>query len=222
MPILQNNLVHDFSASPNTGQHTTMSYGTPPVVIQEDPELDLINQTADEPADLAIEPRGGSDFSLSNAAELNPNSGGDISPEKHDETVLTQDDIVIECGKSSEGVGERNNPFDRHILTQHVENEESPAQPNTGQASKTHSRSTSMQDEEFKSQTLKPQPDSEFFKDDHLKDTPSFVALDTDRGAELQNKRNSAVEDEDGVPIIEHGNKGSFESSNLEAKRGLS
>ena len=64
-----------------------------------------------------------SNFSLSNAA--------DINFKNHQVTPLKEDGNIdaIECGKSSEGVSERNNPFEQHGYTHYVDNEEKPSQP---------------------------------------------------------------------------------------------
>lgn len=57
------------------------------------------------------------------------------------------------------------------------------------------------------------------FSDEFVKDTPSFVEID-DCDAGIQISRNNQKDDEDeGYPVIEDGNKGSFESNNLINKR---
>ena len=45
---------------------------------------------------------------------------------KHDDANVSNDDIIVDDGKSTEGMGERNNPFDMHIYTHRVDNEEAP------------------------------------------------------------------------------------------------
>ena len=45
---------------------------------------------------------------------------------KQDDANLSNDDIIVDDGKSTEGMGERNNPFDMHIYTHRVDNEEAP------------------------------------------------------------------------------------------------
>ena len=78
---------------------------------------------------------------------------------------MTADDFVIESGKSSEGIGERNNPFERHGFTHYVEAEETPSQPKKKSFKQ-------IEEETRKSKTMK-----NIFKDELLKETPSFVDL---------------------------------------------
>lgn len=95
---------------------------------------------------------------------------------------MTADDFVIECGKSSEGVGERNNPFEQHGFTHYVENEETPCQPKKKSFKQ-------IEEETRKSQTF-----DKLFKDELLKQTPSFVDMDEQRQNAQRNETKSEIE----------------------------
>ena len=112
-----------------------------------------------------------SDFSLSNAADVNPDNG-EITPLKQEDGNITNDDIdQIECGQSCEGVDERNNPFDQHIYTHYVDKEGSPPLPKNI----TNSTNAAPQEMYGKSQTMKAPDVAVMFRDEFVKDTPSFV-----------------------------------------------
>lgn len=101
--------------------------GIPQVVIMEER-----SKNYDSGSDSSSKPiKRASDFSLSNIADVNDR--GEITPLRQigeDDGNLTNDEIdQIECGKSCEGVEDRNNMFDQHIYTHYVQNEEKPPQP---------------------------------------------------------------------------------------------
>lgn len=131
MNILNSNLNIESVSSPNTGRNFS-SNETPHVIIIEEKEQDDQSPRENENSGSSggLQNRA-SDFSLSNDAVVNPDNG-EITPLMKEDGNITNDDIdQIECGKSCEGVDERNNPFDQHIYTHYVDKEESPAQPKT-------------------------------------------------------------------------------------------
>lgn len=102
----------NLEASPMNRTPLGGTIGTPAVMIVEEQEQDGYSPTGK----IGNERPFASDFSLSYAADVNLNNG-EITPLRNEDGNLTADDIVIECGKSSEGVGERNNPFEQHGYT---------------------------------------------------------------------------------------------------------
>ena len=75
--------------------------------------------------------RKNSNFSLSNATDDECRKSNNVIIGQQDLVIgnLSNDDITVDDGKSTEGLGERNNPFAAQIYSMKVDNEQSPSKP---------------------------------------------------------------------------------------------
>ena len=135
IPILiSNEKSHETSGfSPNTLQpDNSLGGGTPHVIILEEKQKESDDKSSESDQNYSkFKPRAtDSDFSLTNMVFEDTKSYDNVVIGlKQDSANLSNDDIIVDDGKSTEGLGERNNPFAMHQFTHRVDNEETPSQP---------------------------------------------------------------------------------------------
>lgn len=121
MPSLGQNqiLFNSDGSSPNTGSSCAIraAGGTPTIIEEKEFDESEVRQhkIAKTPSSQngSLVMNRASNFSLSNAADVNPDNG-EITPLRTVTEIanLTNDDIMIESGSSDGGVCDRNNPFE--------------------------------------------------------------------------------------------------------------